>query len=137
MGEEFNQHLLQLVIGLQSTAWIAMGKQMNPNTGKSEVNLDLARDSIDTLLMLKEKTKGNLTETEKSVLENAMQDLELNFIELSKKQDNEGNSKEENEEEKEGKKEEGIEKEEKDKGKEGDKGNKEKDNENEKKEDKQ
>ncbi|MBD3164592.1 DUF1844 domain-containing protein [Candidatus Woesearchaeota archaeon] len=84
--QDFSQHFIQLVIGLQSTAWMAMGKQMNPQTGKQEVNLDLARDSIDTLLMLREKTKGNLTETEKGILENAMQDLELNFIETSKKE---------------------------------------------------
>jgi hypothetical protein len=83
-NEEFNQYFIQLVLGLQSTAWMALGKQINPTTKKTEINLDLARDSIDTLLMLKEKTKNNLTETEKGILENAMQDLELNFIEVSK-----------------------------------------------------
>ncbi len=85
MGEKFNQHFIQLVIGLQTTAWMALGKQINPQKGKAEVNLELARDSIDTLLMLKEKTMGNLTETEKGILENSMQDLELNYIEVSKR----------------------------------------------------
>jgi hypothetical protein len=63
---------------------VSLGKVMNPTTGKAEVNLELARDSIDTLLMLKEKTKGNLTETEKGLLENSMQDLELNYVEVAK-----------------------------------------------------
>ncbi len=85
--QDFNEHLIQLIIGLQSTAWMAMGKQMNPMTGQTEVNIDLAKDSIDTLLMLKEKTKGNLTETEKIILENSMQDLELNFVEVLKAKD--------------------------------------------------
>ena len=60
----------------------------NPHTGKTEVNLDMARDSIDTLLMLKEKTKGNLTGPEKSFIENSMQDLELNYIGVSKTENN-------------------------------------------------
>ncbi len=85
--KEFDQHLIQLIIGLQSTAWMALGKQMNPQTGKQEVNLDVARDSIDTLLMLKEKTKGNTTQAEDTIFKNAMQDLELNFIEVSSKQE--------------------------------------------------
>ena len=86
-NEQFNSSFIQLVLGLQSTAWMALGKTANPRTGKSEVNLDLARDSIDTLLMLKEKTKGNLTETEKGFMENSMQDLEMNYITVSKIED--------------------------------------------------
>ena len=85
---DFNQHFIQLVIGLQSTAWITLGKVQNPRTGKQEVDLAMARDSIDTLLMLKDKTKGNLTETEKGMLENSMHDLEMNFIEVSKVEGN-------------------------------------------------
>jgi hypothetical protein len=85
--EEFNQQLIQLIIGLQSTAWMALGKQMNPLTKKTEVNIDLAKDSIDTLLMLKEKTKGNLTEVEKEILEGAMQDLEINFVDVKKSEE--------------------------------------------------
>ena len=84
--EEFNQHLIQLIIGLQSTAWMALGKQQNPVTGKAEVNLELARDSIDTLLMFKSKMKGNLTQAEETILNNSMQDLELNYIDVSKKE---------------------------------------------------
>lgn len=86
---EFNQNLIQLIWGIQSTAWMALGKQMNPMTGKEEVNLDLAKDSIDTLLMLKEKTKGNLTEAEKVFMDNSMADLELNFIDMKNKAEKE------------------------------------------------
>lgn len=84
-NEEFNKHFLQLVIGLQTGAWMALGKTMNPVTKEINADLNLARDTIDTLLMLKEKTSGNLTHIEKGLLENAMQDLELNFIEVAKK----------------------------------------------------
>jgi hypothetical protein len=34
--------------------------------------------------MLKEKTKGNLTQAEETILQNSMQDLELNYVEVSK-----------------------------------------------------
>ena len=84
-NEPFNEAFIQLVIGLQSTAWIALGKVENPRTKKVEINLPLARESIDTLLMLKEKTEGNLNETEKGILEQPLQQLELNYIEESKK----------------------------------------------------
>jgi len=83
-SEPFNEAFIQLVIGLQSTAWIALGKVENPRTKKVEKNLPLARESIDTLLMLKEKSKGNLNETEKGILEQPLQQLELNYIEESK-----------------------------------------------------
>ena len=82
-GDSFDEHLLQLVIGLQSTAWMALGKVQNPQTGKSEVNLPMAKDCIDTLLMLKEKTKNNLAPTEKGLLENALQELEINYLEVA------------------------------------------------------
>ena len=84
-NEHFNEAFIQLVIGLQSTAWIALGKVENPRTKKIEKNLPLARESIDTLLMLKEKTKGNLNETEKGILEQPLQQLELKYIEEIKK----------------------------------------------------
>jgi len=109
-NEEFNQHLIQLIIGLQTTAWIALGKQMNPQTGEQEVNLDLARDSIDTLLMLKEKTKGNTTQAEETIFTNAMQDLELNFIEVTKEEEKKAKSEEKKEENKEEDKKDVIEK---------------------------
>jgi len=85
--DKFNSKLMELVIGLQTMAWSSLGKQMNPQTGKVEVNLDMARDAIDTLLMIKEKTKGNLTSTEEEILKSAMQDLEVNFIEVAKKEE--------------------------------------------------
>ncbi|MCK5282268.1 MAG: DUF1844 domain-containing protein [Nanoarchaeota archaeon] len=86
--ESFNQHFVQWVIGLQSTAWINLGKVINPAAGKQTINLGLARDSIDALLMLKEKTKNNLTETEKGILENSMQDLELAYLDVSRQEEN-------------------------------------------------
>ncbi len=79
---ETNHKLVELAIGLQSAAWMALGKVANPATGKAEVNLPLARDCIDTLLMLKEKTKGNLTQEEQTIIEHTLSDLEINYVEV-------------------------------------------------------
>ncbi|MBU4501240.1 MAG: DUF1844 domain-containing protein, partial [Nanoarchaeota archaeon] len=52
---------MQLIMGLQSSAWMLLGKVANPITGKMEKNLEGAKVTIDTIMMLKEKTKGNLS----------------------------------------------------------------------------
>lgn len=77
MGEAL---FLQLVLGLQSSAWIHLGKIPNPMTGETERNLHLAKNEIDMLMMLKDKTKGNLTENEKVTVISSIQQLHINFI---------------------------------------------------------
>ena len=82
-----SSHFLQLVMGLQSSAWMLLGKMANPMTDEVEKNLEGAKSTIDTLLMIKTKTRGNLTKPEDELLSNALQELEVNFIEESKKPD--------------------------------------------------
>ena len=82
--EELKAQFMQMILGLQSSAWLLLGKTMNPITGKIEKNLDGAKATIDTLIMLKEKTKGNLSKTEEQVLSNTIQQLELNYVEETK-----------------------------------------------------
>lgn len=65
-------------------AMIALGKVMNPVTGKAEKNLLAARLFIDTLEMLEHKTQGNLTADETKVLHATLTDLHLMFVEESK-----------------------------------------------------
>jgi len=72
---------MQLVMSLQSSAWMMLGKTMHPLTGKIERNLDAAKSAIDTLIMLKAKTKGNLAKSEESFLSGAIQQLQINYVE--------------------------------------------------------
>lgn len=51
-----------------------------------EVNLPLARHSIDLLGMLDEKTKGNLTTEEQRLLENGLTELRFRFVQVSDEQ---------------------------------------------------
>ena len=74
---------------------------MNPMTGKIEKNLDQAKVTIDTIVMLKNKTEGNLSEDEKNVLNSIVQQLQLNYVdEVSKKNDDPQPQVKENEKEK-------------------------------------
>ncbi|MCX5801765.1 MAG: DUF1844 domain-containing protein [Candidatus Eisenbacteria bacterium] len=69
-----------LVINLQSTAMIALGKLISPLTQKIERNLDQARFTIDMLGMLEDKTNGNRTEEETRTLRTALTELRMNYL---------------------------------------------------------
>ncbi len=72
---------MQLVMSMQSSAWMMLGKTINPISGTIEKNLEVAKSIIDTLQMLKAKTKGNLSKTEDAFLSNTIQQLQINFVE--------------------------------------------------------
>lgn len=76
---------LQLVLGLQQTGMMALGKLMNPISRKIETQLDVARDTIDTLASIEVRTKGNLEPDEARVLTQVLTDLRLNYVEELKK----------------------------------------------------
>ena len=76
---------LQLVLGLQQSAMIALGKLMNPLTRKVEANLEAARDTIDTLAALESRMHGNLEPDEARVLRQALAELRLNYVDEVKK----------------------------------------------------
>jgi len=78
---------MQLVMGLQSSVWMLLGKVANPSTGKMEKNLEAAKTTIDTLIMLQEKTKGNLTKVEEDYLNNTISQLQLNYVEETNKKE--------------------------------------------------
>ncbi|OGU50837.1 MAG: hypothetical protein A2080_02750 [Ignavibacteria bacterium GWC2_36_12] len=96
---------LQLVMQNQQIAIMSMGKLKHPVTDKIERNLELAKISIDTLDMLKVKTKGNLSEYEEKFLDEVIRELKLNYVEEVNKDQGKGEKemgeKENNEEKKE------------------------------------
>ncbi|MBM7117841.1 DUF1844 domain-containing protein [Archangium primigenium] len=73
------------LIGLASSALIHLGEAPNPETGKSERDLVLARQSLDLLGLLQDKTRGNLTTEEKQLFDNLLADLRLRFVEANKR----------------------------------------------------
>ena len=71
---------LNLVQQFYQSALIFMGKIENPQTKKIEINKDMARYFIDSLEMLKLKTKNNLSEQEDQMLSKIVQELKLDFV---------------------------------------------------------
>ncbi|MDP2938862.1 MAG: DUF1844 domain-containing protein [Candidatus Omnitrophota bacterium] len=69
-------------LGLQ--AMIFLGEIANPVSQKKEENIPQAKFIIDTLLMLREKTKGNLKEDETNLLNNFIYELQMKFVEKNK-----------------------------------------------------
>jgi len=76
---------LQLVLGLQQAAMVALGKLMNPMSGKIERNLEAARNTIDTLSAIASRTEGKLESDEQRVLTQVLTDLRMNYLDELKK----------------------------------------------------
>ena len=62
-----------------------LGILPNPSTGKEEPQLSLAKETIDLLGILREKTKGNLTADEERLFDHVLYDLRMIYVEQSKK----------------------------------------------------
>ena len=77
---------IQLMLIFHQNAMMGMGKLKNPVTDKIERNLEQAKQSIDMLEMIKEKTTNNLSPELLRTLEHALTELRLNFVDESNKQ---------------------------------------------------
>jgi len=81
---ELSQRFIEFVVMHAQNAALFLGQIPNPKTGEGEVNLDLARMFIDQLAMIQEKTRGNLTNEEATVLRNALSNLQMAYVEVAR-----------------------------------------------------
>ena len=81
---EMSQRFVEFVMMQAQNAALFLGQIPNPQTGKGEVNLELAKMFIDQLGMIQEKTRGNLTNEETAVLRNTLSNLQMAFVEVTK-----------------------------------------------------
>jgi len=72
------------IFSLGSSALVQLGEIPDPVTQKQEKNLDLAKQTIDILGMLEQKTRGNLTKEEEMLMRNLLYDLRMKFVQKSK-----------------------------------------------------
>ena len=72
------------ISGLYMQTLAALGAIENPITGERERNPEEAAYMIDTIGMLKEKMRGNLTGDEEAYLQNILTDLRMRYVEVSK-----------------------------------------------------
>lgn len=72
------------VLSMGSSALVHLGDMSHPEAGQVAENLMLARQTIDILAMIEEKTRGNLTAEEARFLRDLLADLRLRFVERSR-----------------------------------------------------
>lgn len=68
------------IFSLNSSTLVHLGIIDDPASGKKVKNLSLAKQTIDILGMLEEKTRGNLTKDEESMLKNILYDLRMLYV---------------------------------------------------------
>ena len=68
------------IFSLSSSAFLHFGEIPEPSSGTKKKNLPMAKQTIDILAMLEEKTKGNLTSDEEQLLKNILYDLRIRYV---------------------------------------------------------
>ena len=68
------------ILSLGSSAIFHFGEIPDPVSGKKQRNLDLARQTIDILVILRDKTAGNLSVDESRLLESLLHDLQMRYV---------------------------------------------------------
>ena len=81
-----SQLFFYLLSSFEMAALQQMGKIKSPLTDKLEKDLQQAQISIDIIDMVKEKTKGNLSEDESKFLERMIAQLKLNYVDEMEKE---------------------------------------------------
>ena len=86
-GDALKVDFSTFVFSLFSSALIQLGDMADPITGAMDPNLAAAKQTIDIIDILREKTVGNLSEEEGKLLENASAELKWKYLDAVKKRD--------------------------------------------------
>ncbi len=78
--QDFELNFSTFVLSLTSSAFYHLGDIPDPLTGKKEENLPAVKQTIDILIMLKEKTKNNLEADEAKLLEQLIYELQMKYM---------------------------------------------------------
>lgn len=68
------------VLSLNTTALYHLGELAHPETGERNIDLELVKHTIDTLILLHDKTKGNLDRDENELLSTILYDLKMRYV---------------------------------------------------------
>lgn len=71
------------ILSLFTAAEFHLGEIPNPDSGEFNKDMDLAKETIDIIMMLREKTSNNLTTDEEKLLENLLSNLQMTFVKTS------------------------------------------------------
>jgi hypothetical protein len=81
-SKEFEVNFERFLASLYMTAMMQMG-MMHEQGGQPRIDIVGARQTIDTLSMITEKTKGNLTSGEENFLQNSLYELRMAYVEVT------------------------------------------------------
>ena len=73
-------NFINFIFSLSTSALIQLGEIQDPLTQKQVKDLPLAKQTIDLIGMLREKTKGNLTPDEEKLIETVLYDLRIRYV---------------------------------------------------------
>ncbi|MFW6082397.1 MAG: DUF1844 domain-containing protein [Desulfosalsimonas sp.] len=68
------------IMSLNSSALVHLGQHADPTTGTTAKNLPVAKQTIDVIAMLSDKTQGNLSREEERLLTNVLYELRLLYV---------------------------------------------------------
>ncbi len=74
-----------LIGSMVTQIYMALGGYQDPKTKQRYVDLDVAKHYIDTMSMIEEKTKGNLTEEEKKMLDQAIYESRIQYVQIAQR----------------------------------------------------
>ncbi|MGC4092426.1 MAG: DUF1844 domain-containing protein [Polyangiaceae bacterium] len=77
--------LTTLILSFSHNVLVHLGDAADPMTGEREVDLPLARQNIELIALLQEKTRGNLSGEEERVVSQALFDLRMRYVEVVKR----------------------------------------------------
>ncbi|HHD63503.1 MAG TPA: DUF1844 domain-containing protein [Desulfobulbaceae bacterium] len=69
-----------LVLSLNTSALFHLGEIAHPESGEKRADFDLAKNAIDTLILLQKKTQGNLDSNENELLTRIVYELKMRFV---------------------------------------------------------
>ncbi len=84
MGNNDNTSFLKLVLFISTGAYQSMGMIENPISKKSELNLEVTKQMIEFIDVVKEKTVNNLSKNELDMLNQTIYDIKVNFMKLER-----------------------------------------------------
>jgi len=79
-ADEGRPDLQGIFLMFATSALVSLGEGADPATGERRVDLEQARQAVDALLVLRDKTSGNRTEPEDRLLEELVYDLQMRFV---------------------------------------------------------
>jgi hypothetical protein len=84
VGEEANPPMSfqALIFSLSTTALLQLGVAPHPSSGKQENDIQGAKQTIEILEILQQKTKGNLTPEEVQLLDDCLCDLKMTYVKV-------------------------------------------------------